>query len=129
LLKITVFDFIIQKLTEGPDTHKITLTTCPEEANSYELLTSVLLTVNGDKHWVDFDLWKAEQIVFDLDVNVEKLKVGFSLDIHDVLAPRDLHLSGNFRNFRVLSSKDEYFVNATVRSLMLANSTIDVFRH
>ncbi|KAI6191721.1 N terminal Xaa Pro Lys N methyltransferase 1 [Aphelenchoides bicaudatus] len=104
---------VTASLTGGKQSYQITLTTCPEDGNAYELLVSVLVTINGTKNWIDFDLWKGEQTAFELVLDAEKLILGFSLDVHDILAPRDLHTGGNFRNLRVLSSKNEYFVNAT----------------
>jgi hypothetical protein len=56
------------------------------------------------KFQVDYDLWDAEETVFDVSTNADKLTLGFGMDVHEVLVPRNLHVREGFRKLRILVS-------------------------
>ncbi|KAI6205354.1 AMPKBI domain-containing protein [Aphelenchoides besseyi] len=98
---------------DGNNNKRILVDVNPEVENGYEIVVSFVVVINESENWINYDLWKCAETVWETVVKTRDLSLAFRLEVHDVLVERDLHSNGGYRNLRVLSVRGEYFVNAT----------------
>jgi hypothetical protein len=79
---------------------KVEMSIMPEIPDTYELI-------------VERDKWREEEVLISLTLDDLNFGIELALNVRDILAPQDLSVSTGFRNFKVLTSSREFFVNVT----------------
>ncbi|KAH7728036.1 UDP-N-acetylglucosamine transferase subunit ALG14 [Aphelenchoides avenae] len=103
---------LCERAVRNGESAKVTLNVDPGEGCGYELLIDYRLEVDGIVEATEKDLWKTKEELIAIIAASHEFSITFSAYVREILAPQDLSKATSFRNFRVITSSQEFYVNA-----------------